>query len=49
MSRPELTGNSSDHLELGVESAARGDLEAVEHLLALRPDWLNYAARTVAR
>ncbi|MEM7205344.1 MAG: ankyrin repeat domain-containing protein [Planctomycetota bacterium] len=41
MAKPQLTGNASDFLELGVASAGRGDLEAVEHLLKLRPKWLN--------
>ncbi len=41
MAKPELTGNASDHLKLGVGSAGRGDLEAVAHLLSLKPGWLS--------
>lgn len=37
----QLTGKSSDFLKIGVAAAGRGDVDAVEQLLQLKPDWLN--------
>lgn len=37
----ELTGKTSDFLKIGVAAAGRGDVESVEHLLRVKPDWLH--------
>lgn len=35
----EFTGKSSDFLRIGVEAAARGDIEAVREILKIKPKW----------
>lgn len=37
----QLTGRTSDFLKIGVAAAGRGDCEAVEQLLRLKPEWLH--------
>lgn len=37
----QLTGKNSDFLKIGVAAAGRGDIEAVKHLLQLKPEWLH--------
>ncbi len=37
----QLTGKTSDFLKIGVAAAGRGDVEAVEYLLRLKPEWLH--------
>lgn len=37
----QLTGKTSDFLKIGVAAAGRGDAEAVEYLLRLKPEWLH--------
>ncbi len=37
----ELTGKTSDFLKIGVAAAGKGDLETVDQLLKLRPDWIE--------
>ncbi len=37
----QLTGKASDFLKIGVATAGRGDEEAVEHLLQIKPEWVH--------
>lgn len=37
----QMTGRTSDFLKIAVAAAGRGDLAAVEEILAERPDWLT--------
>ncbi len=36
-----LTGKTSDFLKIGVAAAGRGDLNSVEQILSLRPNWIH--------
>ncbi|MCG9126075.1 ankyrin repeat domain-containing protein [Candidatus Poribacteria bacterium] len=41
MSKIELTGKESDFLKIGVAAAGRGDIEGVNQLLEVKPEWIH--------